>query len=272
MAERAGMTTGAHEPLGEAAEPIVRIFEDLGALSRGAADLFVQQVLRAIRARGACRVALSGGTTPRRTYEILASRPYRERVPWAAIHVFYGDERCVPPADRQSNGRMTREALLTHVPIPPENVHPIRGDAVPSEAARLYEADLRRHFAGEPPRFDLVLLGMGEDGHTASLFSGSPAVEEKERWVTAVQRAEETLSRVTLTLPVLNQGRCVCFLVTGGNKAGRLFEVLLGTPRLPAGHVRPERGELLWYVDRSAATGLRRGGPFAVVAGESSRL
>jgi len=238
---------------------MIRIFDDLETLSQGAAQLFAEQALKAVADRGIFHVALSGGSTPRRTYKILAMDPLRGRVPWTGVHIFWGDERCVPPDHPESNARMAREALLALVPIPSENVHPVPGDREPREAARMYESELRVHFSGTGPRFDLIFLGMGSDGHTASLFPCSPALQERTRW--AIETHEQPggggLPRVTLTLPVLNLARVVCFLVAGGNKAKALAEVTRGSKRphpLPAQRVMPGRGELLWFVDREAAS------------------
>jgi 6-phosphogluconolactonase len=237
---------------------MIRIFHDLETLSQGAARLFAEQAVKAVADRDIFHAALSGGSTPRRTYEILALEPLRERVPWNGVHIFWGDERCVPPDHPESNARMAREVLLDLVPIPPENVHPVPCENEPQKAARMYEFELREHFSGEGPRFDLVFLGMGSDGHTASLFPCSPALQERTRWV--IETHEQTggeLPRVTLTLPVLNLARVVCFLVAGGNKARALAEVRRGSTRphpLPAQRVMPGKGELLWFVDREAAS------------------
>lgn len=236
---------------------MIRFFDDLEDLSRGAARLFEERALKAVADRGLFRIVLSGGSTPRRTYEILASEPFRESVPWKDVHVFWGDERCVPPDHPESNARMARRALLDHVPVPPGNVHPVSGDAGPAEAARRYESELRGHFSGQRPCFDLIFLGMGGDGHTASLFPGAPALVERQRWVVGAQGPSGGPPRVTLTLPVLNEARFVCFLVAGGNKAKTLAEVIRGPGRsqpLPAQRVMPGAGELLWYVDREAAS------------------
>jgi 6-phosphogluconolactonase len=236
---------------------MIRIFDDLETLSQGAAQLFAEQAVEAVADRGIFRTALSGGSTPRRTYEILALEPLRGRVPWTGVHIFWGDERCVPPDHPESNARMAREALLDLVPVPSENVHPVAGDKEPQEAARMYESELREHFSGAVPRFDLIFLGLGSDGHTASLFPCSPTLQERKRWV--IETHKQTgggLPRVTLTLPVLNLARVVCFLVAGGNKAKALAEVTRGSTRphpLPAQRVMPGRGELLWFVDREAA-------------------
>lgn len=235
---------------------MIRVFADLEALSRAAAGLFVGEARRAAAACGRFAVLLAGGETPRRTYQLLAAAPFRDRIPWSAVHIFWGDERCVPSDDRRSNALMTRRALLDHVPVPRAHIHFIPGGSSPHEAAREYEEILRAFFAPGLPRFDLVFLGLGENGHTASLFPGTAALEERERWVSEVYIAEEGLHRVTLTAPVINQAALVAFLVAGDGKAQVLREVLEGEPAqplLPAQMIRPVKGELLWLVDREAA-------------------
>jgi 6-phosphogluconolactonase len=235
---------------------MIRVYTDLESLSRAAAELFVVEGRRAVEASGRFAVLLAGGDTPRRTYELLATPCFRDRIPWSAVHVFWGDERCVPPDDRRSNALMAHRALLDHVPVPPAQIHPISGGCSPHEAAREYEEVLRAFFAADLPCFDLVFLGLGENGHTATLFPGASALEERERWVAEVYVAEEGLHRVTLTAPAINQAALVAFLVTGGGKADVLREVLEGTTdprRIPARLIRPVQGELLWLVDREAA-------------------
>jgi len=242
---------------------MIQVYDDLESLSHAAAELFVRRAQQAVQARGRFSVALAGGHTPRRTYELLAQRPLRDRVPWAQVHVFWGDERCVPPDDPRSNARMAREALLDHVPVPAEQIHPIRCAQAPREAAERYEDLLRDFFAGQPPRFDLVFLGLGENGHTASLFPDTPVLDERERWVAEVYVAEQGLYRVTLTAPLLNRARLILCLVAGAAKAPVLHEVLKGPsePRqLPAQLIRPMDSELLWFVDREAASLLASGG------------
>ena len=249
---------GRHGRLpGDHGAAVIQVFADPEALSRGAADLLVAR-RTAVAARGRFSVALSGGGTPRRTYELLAAPPLRDQVPWDRVHVFWGDERCVPRTDPRSNARLAREAWLDHVPIPAGQIHPMDCAGDPAAAARQYEALLREFFAGQPPRLDLILLGLGGDGHTASLFPGTPVLEEQKRWVAAVYVAEQDLHRLTLTAPFINQAALVVFLVAGGAKAGVLREVLHGPQdpgRLPAQLIRPQHGELLWLIDLEAAPG-----------------
>jgi 6-phosphogluconolactonase len=240
----------------------LRVFPDLEALSRGAAALFVEQAQAALAARGRCSVALSGGSTPKRAYELLARSPHRDRVDWPKVHIFWGDERCVPPDDPRSNARLAREALLERVPLPQAQVHPILCQTSPEQAARRYEDLLRRFFAGQSHSFDLVFLGLGEDGHTASLFPGAPVLAERQHWAAAVHDAPDNLDRVTLTPAVINRAALVAFLVAGSGKAGVLRDVLQGRGelhRLPARLIRPEPGRLCWLADEAAAAGLPNG-------------
>lgn len=239
---------------------MISVYPDREVLSRAAAGLFAERLARAAAGRDRCAILLAGGETPRRTYELLAEEPLRQRVPWQQLHVFWGDERCVSRDDPRSNARMACRALLDRVPVPVGQIHPIPGNREPREAAEEYEALLRRFFAGAPPRFELVFLGLGADGHTASLFPGSPALDERERWTAVVRRPGEEFDRVTLTLPLLNRAELILFLVAGDDKAEALREVLEEAPALAslsAGMIRPERGELRWLVDRPAARLLR---------------
>ena len=236
-------------------------FVDLEALSRAAASLFAEQAKAAIAARGRFSVLLAGGETPRRTYELLAEEPLRSTIPWDRIYFFWGDERCVSARDPQRNEGMVRRALLDHLQIQPDQVHPIRSDLVPEQAAADYAAELSRFFAPSQPCFDLVLLGLGTDGHTASLLPGSAALEEKVCWTAVTRRREEPFSRVTLTAPLLNQAALILFLVAGRDKAGVLQSILTPAngPSFPAQLIRPLTGALHWYVDRQAASLLAGG-------------
>jgi 6-phosphogluconolactonase len=238
---------------------MIEVYPDFESLSQAAAALFADRAQLAVAARGRFSVALSGGNTPRRTYELLSLAPHRDAVAWDRVHVFWGDERCVSLNDPLSNAHMAREALLQHVPIRPEQIHPLACRAAPEEAAKEYENLLRKFFAGSRPNFDLVLLGLGENGHTASLFPGTQVLEEQERWTAAVYVAEQDLYRVTLTAPVINAATMVAFLVSGASKAKVLHEVLHGRrepQRLPAQLIHPEGGALCWLVDQAAAAGL----------------
>jgi 6-phosphogluconolactonase len=240
---------------------MIRIYPDLEALSHAAAKLFAAEARRAVQARGRFTVALAGGGTPRRTYELLAREPFREVVPWQNTHVFWGDERCVPGDDPRNNAMMARQTLLDHVPVPSEQVHPMICGPSPQAAATEYEALLRSFFANGRPQFDLILLGLGENGHTASLFPGTSVLEEQQRWVAEVYVAEERLHRLTLTAATINQAAMVVFLVSGHGKAPILRKVLKeaqGSHSIPARLIKPVDGGLLWLVDRDAASLLRQ--------------
>jgi 6-phosphogluconolactonase len=232
-----------------------------------AARRFATAAAASVRETGRFVTALAGGSTPKRLYELLSTPEYAERIDWARTHVFFGDERCVPPDDPESNYRMARMALLDRVPIPAGNVHRMRGEDEPAQAARAYERDLRAVLGtpdGPPAvrsdgRFHLVLLGMGSNGHTASLFPGQAAVRERERWVVAEHVAELDAWRITLTPPILNAANEVLFLVLGGDKAAMLKRVLEGpvrTDELPAQVIAPSDGTLTWLVDTAAARDL----------------
>ena len=203
-------------------------------------------------------VALSGGSSPRRLYELLAlpaleGPPYIWRNDWRRWHVFWGDERCVPPDHPDSNYRMARESLLSRVPIPESQVHRMRGEALPENAAEEYEALLRQTFQGPTPSLDLILLGIGEDGHTASLFGNTNALSEKERLVVANRAPHLQANRITFTLPLINAARAVAFLVTEESKAQVLRQVLRPDPDKPASLVRPARGSVHWFLTTAAA-------------------
>ena len=240
---------------------MIKIYPDTEALSLAAAELFAAEARQAVQARGRFTVALSGGSTPRRAYQLLAGEAFRELVPWQDTHIFWGDERCVPGDDPRSNALMARKELLDHVPVPPEQVHPLLCDPSPQEGAVAYEALLRAFFAGGLPRFDLLLLGLGVNGHTASLFPGAAVLDEQQRWVADVYVADEGLHRLTLTAAAINQAALVVFLVSGADKAPVLRNVLkeAQNPRsIPARLIKPVDGGLLWLVDRDAARQLRQ--------------
>jgi 6-phosphogluconolactonase len=237
----------------------IRIFADPQTLADAAARYVVERAQTAISERGRFSVALSGGSTPRHLHLRLASPPLVDQVDWPRVHVFFGDERCVPPDDERSNFRMAHETLLSKVPIPQTQIHRMRGELPPSEAAEDYTRELKAYFGDEPPRLDLILLGMGDNGHTASLFPGLSAVHEQQRWVVAEYVAEVGMWRVTLTPVVLNLAREDVFLVAGAAKASMLRQVLEGPyapEALPAQVVRPAPGEVIWMVDAAAAAEL----------------
>jgi 6-phosphogluconolactonase len=240
---------------------VIKVYADREAMSWGAAELFAEEACRAVAARGRFIVLLAGGETPRRCYELLAEAPLRDRIPWDAVHVFWGDERCVPADDPRSNAAMARRALLDHVHVPEAQIYPISCAGTPREGAVAYERLLRCFFGADPPRFDLVFLGLGENGHTASLFPWTAVLDERELWAAEVYVAEEGLHRVTLTAPVINRAALVAFLAAGEGKAAVLKEVLEGTPDphlIPARLISPADGKLLWLVDHAAARLLGR--------------
>jgi 6-phosphogluconolactonase len=204
----------------------VFVFDTPEQLATAAAERFVEYEYRFHGEPDRFSVALAGGNTPRRVYELLATERFEHRVEWPQVDLFFGDERCVPPDHPDSNYAMAYEALISKVAIPAKNVHRIIGEGKPGESATLYENQLRTFFAGDSwPRFDLVLLGMGEDGHTASLFPGSDALSEKSKWVVPAKPPGSKHDRITLTVPVFNHAARVVFLVTGAGKAERLAQV-----------------------------------------------
>ncbi len=240
--------------------PEMHISPDAGALADEAARRFSAAAGAAITARGRFTVALSGGSTPKALFRLLAVPAARDAVDWGRVVICWGDERCVPPDDEQSNYRMTREQLLDHVPIPAAQIHRIPAELPDHEAAAdAYAATLREVFACEPgalPRFDLIHLGLGTEGHTASLFPGSPALGERERLVAAPWVAKLDAWRITLTPPVLNAAREVQFLVAGKEKAAIVREILhapYDPETFPAQIVAPTAGRLLWLLDAAAA-------------------
>src|SRR5262245_44291001 len=241
----------------------IQVVEDAPAVARAGAERFTSLARAAVEARGRFTEALSGGSTPKALFQLLA-REARSTVPWDRIELFWGDERCVPPDHADSNYRMTRESLLDAVPITPARTHRIEAekDDHPAVAAA-YEAEIARILGGTPggtpPVFDLVCLGMGPDVHTASLLPGTTALGERRRWVVANHVPKFKADRITLTYPILNRAARVVFLAAGGDKASVLREVLEGPPaleRLPSQGIRPDAGELLWLVDRAAAAQL----------------
>ncbi|MDX1388549.1 MAG: 6-phosphogluconolactonase [Acidobacteriota bacterium] len=228
---------------------------DPDAVASAAAERVVSAAHEAVRDRGRFVIVLSGGSTPRRLYGLLASAPLGETVPWRETTVLFGDERCVGPNDPESNYRMVRETLLDHVPVPGDQVHRMIGEIAPAKSAATYEAILRALYPGAPrPVFDLVLLGMGSDGHTASLFPGTAALDETARWVVANHVPALESWRITLTYPALNAARRVVFLVTGRDKAG-VFDTVFARreQRFPAARIAPTDGVGEVLADLAAA-------------------
>jgi 6-phosphogluconolactonase len=237
----------------------VEVWPDPGLITTRAAELFAETARQAVAANDHFRVALAGGSTPRALYELLAGETYAPQIPWEETHVFWSDERCVAPTDDESNYHMAYEAMLRRVPVPEGQIHRMRGEDEPHEAALDYAKILKETFEENPPRFDLILLGMGEDGHTASLFPESPALDDKEQLVAAPFVEKLKAHRLTMTLRTINAASVVMFLVAGAGKAKTLQAVLEGErkgKRYPSQLVEPEHGELVWLVDEAAAKAL----------------
>jgi 6-phosphogluconolactonase len=253
-------------PIASSGPATVRRFADLDALSHGAAEDVIALVCSAVAARGTCSIALSGGSTPKRLFGLLAQRP--DAVPWPLVVLWWGDERAVPPDHADSNYRMARETLIEPLGLASSQVHRIAGELAPTEAAAAYERAVVAAL-GAPPVFDLVLLGMGSDGHTASLFPASPALDstggsDTARWVVANPVTSPLVGgsavRITLTAPAINAARHIRFLVAGADKAAALAQVLEGARdprRYPSQLVAPTTGDLVWLVDAAAAANLR---------------
>jgi 6-phosphogluconolactonase len=244
--------------------PHQSVYSDRSALMNALASHVIHHARVAISERGCFTWALAGGSTPRELYQLMARPEFARQVDWTRVEIFWGDERCVPPDAPDSNYKMAFDALLQHVPIDASRVHRMAGELAPVVAAERYNHDLQTAFAAAeypnvPPSFDLILLGMGEDGHTASLFPGTSVLSERDQWTSAVQKGEQW--RLTLTLPVLNAAREVAFLVTGANKRAMLGNVLTAATDddapWPAAHVRPSRGRVTWFIDSDAAPGTR---------------
>ncbi|WP_134087913.1 6-phosphogluconolactonase [Olivibacter sp. XZL3] len=235
---------------------MINVFNNINTLSESAAALFVQTAQRSIEAKGRFTVALTGGSSPVQLYKLLASHPYVENVDWTKVFVFWGDERWVPLTDDKSNAKMAYETLLTHVPIPESHIFPMWAvDTTPEAYAKIYEALLIKHL-GANSQFDLILLGMGEDGHTASLFPHTAVLKEEKKWVDAYYLEAQQMYRITLTAPLINQAKTIAFITYGKGKAKALHEVLNGpsNPDLyPSQLIQPKDGEVYWFVDEAAA-------------------
>lgn len=225
-------------------------------LAQATAAFILDLAHKAVQENGRFTLCLSGGKTPEMLFQCLAGPPYREQMPWSDTFVFWSDERCVPADDPRNNAHVAKSILLDRVNIPGQNIFPVPVDRRPEAAALEYEQMLHRAFDPAPPRFDLILLGMGADGHTASLFPGTPVLNEGTRWVREVFVAGQQMYRVTLTLPLINQAKNVLFLVSGREKAETLKAVLEPDTRqytYPAQYVRPDHGALYWFLDEAAA-------------------
>lgn len=234
----------------------VLVFPDKPALARAAAMHFVDLARSAIELQGRFSVGLSGGTTPELMYRLLATPEFTNQIDWQHVHLFWSDERCVPPDDPASNYNMARKSFVSQVPIPNDNIHRILGEEVPEAAAERYERELKGHFKVGGPRFDLILLGLGEDGHTASIFPGSTAAIESKRFAVAVQHPDSNQWRITLTLTAINESANVMFQVAGESKRNILKVVRSGATaqyEVPAIGVDPRDGAVLWLCDQAAS-------------------
>lgn len=242
------------------------VYDTPQRLAHAAAEVFAKYAADGVAARGVARIAISGGSTPKRMLALLAEEPFRSQISWERLRFYWVDERCVPSDHADSNYRMTREQLLSKVPLAEENVFRMEGELNPEDGASRYEATLRNSFrleGAEAPAFDLVLLGMGDDGHTASIFPNTSAIDAMGTLVAANHVPQKDSWRITLTWPVINHGRRVVFLVEGAAKAEVLREVLLGgydPDRLPAQLIRPENGQIGLLLDAEAARRLPKSG------------
>jgi len=238
----------------------LHIHENSAQLTEAAAAFVGQQAQFCIRQRGVCNLALSGGSTPLALYQHLAQVPLTQEIDWSRLHVFWSDERCVPPDHSESNYHQAHDVLLGHVPVPVGNIHRLKGELAPAEAAAEANRELAAHF-GEVanPIFDLILLGLGADGHTASLFPGSEALKTSNQWVVANYVDQVAAWRLSFTYPLINAARNIVFLVSGEKKAAMAKEVIEErNPALPASRVQPVAGELIWFLDAAAAQKLNR--------------
>ena len=241
----------------------IYLFNDISELAARLAEDFKNALEKKAASDEPLTVALSGGHTPKALFEILSESPYRNELPWDKVVFFWGDERCVPPDDNQSNFKMTNDALLSHIEVPVSNIHRILGENPPAEEAGRYENEIEKYIRSNGngfPRFDWIFLGMGEDGHTASLFPGAPTLLEKNRICVVATHPQTGQKRISITFPVINNAERVSFLVAGAGKEPVLKDILeRGSEPLPypASMVHPDKGVLEWYVDRAAAPWLR---------------
>lgn len=241
----------------------IQVLPDIDAVSHEAAKLFITTADRCVSAHGRFAVAVSGGSTPGRFFSLLGSDIYAGMVDWSRVHFFWVDERCVRKKDKESNFRGAWDSLLSQISIPESNIHRIKGEKTPEDGAQEYEYELTRFFGADTlPAFDLIFLGMGEDGHTASLFPASDSLKEAEKLAVPVYIEKLKSWRVTLTLPILNNAHSIAFLVTGKNKADVLKEILdKKSKKYPAGLIKPNNGSLIWLVDKDAAGVVQASGP-----------
>ncbi|QRR01587.1 6-phosphogluconolactonase [Dyadobacter sandarakinus] len=237
----------------------LHIAKDSTQLSESLAAWMATYIADVLTTQDRFTLVLSGGSTPKQLYALLAATPYKELIHWEKVHFFWGDERAVPFEDERNNARMCFEALLDKVGVIRENIHVMRTDITPEESAAAYEQVLKSYFSDSETTFDLTLLGMGDDGHTLSLFPGMPVVHEESAWATSFFLPAQDMHRITLTAPVVNKSAAVVFLAAGAGKAETLRQVLQGdldVDKYPSQIISPENGQLHWFVDEAAAAGL----------------
>jgi 6-phosphogluconolactonase len=238
----------------------IQIFDTPGLVFKAAADLILELCEKSIAKNGAFTIALSGGNTPKKLYELLAQAPYVKKINWKNTYVFWSDERCVPASDEENNSHMASIALLNNIPIPAENIFPVPVNFEPSKAAARYEQMIKTFFKAKEPRFDLILLGLGEDGHTASLFPANDILDEKKALVKQVYLKEKNMYRVSFTVPFINNAKQVLFLVTGKEKSAivkKLFLKPVKQKQFPAQLIKPLKGDLQWFIDQQAAASIK---------------
>lgn len=237
----------------------LKVAKNIDELSQQAADWITTYVQLILKKQTRFAIVLSGGSTPKKLYQLLATGQYKNNIDWNKLHFFWGDERFVPFTDEQNNAKMAFENLLDHVPVPKDQIHIMRTDIEPEASVSEYEKLLRRYFPDSNHSFDLVLLGMGDNAHTLSLFPGYAIVQEKDSWVKSFYLKEQKMYRITLTAPVVNAANRVAFLVSGGDKAAALYHVLAGEynpDQYPSQIIQPFNDELYWFVDEAAAADL----------------
>ncbi|MEP7165786.1 MAG: 6-phosphogluconolactonase [Ferruginibacter sp.] len=234
----------------------IETFHTPGMLFKAAADHILQLYEKSVAEKGSFTIAFSGGNTPKKLYELLAQPPYVKKINWKNVYIFWSDERCVSFSNEENNSHMASIALLNNVPVPKENIFPVPVNFEPAKAASRYEQMIKTFFKEKDPRFDLILLGLGEDGHTASLFPCTDILNEKKAMVKQVYLEEKKMYRVSFTIPLINNAKQILFLVTGKEKAsvvGKLFSKVVKKNILPAGLIKPRKGNLVWFLDKPAA-------------------
>lgn len=239
----------------------LHVSKDKDELSKYTAEWMTRYISDVLKKQKRFTIALSGGSTPEKLYRLLATKEYKDKIDWAKIHFFWGDERFVPFTDKRNNAAMAFETLLNHVPVPKENIHIMRTDISPEESAAGYEKILHTYFARKKHSFDLVLLGLGDNAHTLSLFPGYDIIHEKKKWVHSFYLEEQKMHRISLTVPVVNNASRIVFLISGKDKAASLYNVLFAQhdPDLyPAQIIQPFSGELYWFTDEAAAADVRQ--------------